>query len=101
MVRAFKKLQTKLVADGLLEEELASYFSECLVYNAPDSAFGHDTYLADIRAVLGCIFNETLDSGNYAEWEHVHGLTYLFHGEFSRSDAHHVADVAWDAMGFK
>jgi hypothetical protein len=101
MVRALKKLQTKLVDDGLLDSELASYFTECLVFNVPNDNFNHSTYLADMRAVLASIFNATLDKGDYADWEHVHGLQYLFHGEFKRSAVHHMADVAWDAMGFE
>ena len=101
MVRAFKKLQTRLVQDGLLDEELASYFSECLAYNVPDIAFGHTNYVNDMNQILARIFNSTLDAGDYAEWEQVHGLEYLFHGPFERSVAHHVADVAWDAMGFE
>jgi hypothetical protein len=101
MVRALKKLQTKLVADGLLDEELPSYFTECLVFNVPDERFNHSTYLADMREVLASIFNETLASGNYADWKEVHGLKYLFHGDFKRTKAHHVADVAWDAIGFE
>jgi hypothetical protein len=36
MVRCFKKLQTYLVAQDLIEEELPSYLSECLVYNVTD-----------------------------------------------------------------
>jgi hypothetical protein len=100
MVRALKKLQTKLVADGLLDEELPSYFTECLVFNVLDSKFNHWTYRSDMREVLASIFNETLDSGKHAEWEEVHGLKYLFQGDFKRSKAHHMADVAWDAMGF-
>jgi hypothetical protein len=110
MVRALKKVQTKLVSDGLLTAELPSYFTECLVYNVDDAFFGHDTYKAaffghdtykaDMRAVLASIFNETLTTER-GEWEQVHGLTYLFVNEFKKSDAHKMASAAWDAIGFK
>ncbi len=47
-VRMFKNARNRLVTDGRISEELApSYFIECLVYNAPDSAFKtgfQDTY---------------------------------------------------------
>jgi hypothetical protein len=99
MVRALKKLQTKLVADGLLDAELPSYFTECLVFNVPDNGFNHWTYKADMREVLRAIFNETLEDGKHAQWEEVHGLNYLFHGAFKRTAAHKMADAAWDAMG--
>lgn len=101
MVRAFKKVQTRMVSEGLLEKELPSYFSECLVYNVGNDAFGHSTYLSDMRSVLAQIFNATLITGPYAEWTHVHGLQYLFHGSFTRADAHEVASAAWDHMGFE
>lgn len=101
MVRALKKLQTVMVSEGLLEKELASYFTECLVFNVPDSYFNHTTYLADMRAVIACIFNATLNAGDYAEWEEVHGLRYLFGGDFSRSDAHAMVSAAWDYLGFE
>lgn len=98
MVRAFKKLQTKMVSEGLLDKELPSYFSECLVYNVGNDAFGHATYLGDMRSVLAQIFNATLPTGAYAKWTQVHGLQYLFHGSFQRADAHKVASAAWDHM---
>jgi len=99
MVRALKKLQTKLVADGPLDTELPSYFTECLVFNVPDSAFGHANYVDDMKTVLASIFNETMDVNSRGEWEHVHGQNYLFNGDFKKSDAHNMADVVWDAMG--
>lgn len=51
MVRSLKKLQTKMVREGFLSVELPSYLTECLVYNVPNSNFGHTTYLQDLRAV--------------------------------------------------
>lgn len=102
MVRCFKKLQTYLVAQGLIDEELPSYLSECLVYNVTDDAFGHSTYKADMRAVLAQIFNATLPSGGSWDWLEVHELRYLFRGNAMRTAAqvHEVADAAWNAMGF-
>lgn len=99
MVRAFKKLQTKMVSEGLIDKELPSYFSECLVYNVGKDAFGHTTYLMDMRSVLAQIFNATLTAGAHAGWTQVHGLQYLFHGSFQRADAHKVVSAAWDHMG--
>jgi hypothetical protein len=101
MVRALKKLQAKLVAEGSLKQELPSYFTECLVYNVPNSAFNHNNYVDDMRSVLAEIFNATLSDEACKEWEQVNGLFYLFHGDFKRNDAHHMADAAWTAMGFE
>ncbi|MCH8563661.1 hypothetical protein LTI14_10610 [Nesterenkonia sp. YGD6] len=100
-VRALKKLQTQLVVEGKLDSELSSYFTESLVFNVSDDAFGHSAYLADMREVLRQIFNETLPSETASSWTHVHGLMYLFHDGFTRRDAHRMADVAWKHMGFE
>lgn len=101
MVRALKKLQTKLVEEGLLNEELASYLVECIVYNVPNDHFNHTSYKADMRAVLAYIFNETLDSGNWNDWHEVHELRYLFRGEsWDRKKVHTLASEAWDYIGF-
>lgn len=103
MVRALKRLQTKLVTDGLLDKELPSYLIECLVYNVRDDNFGHQTYMADMRAVLAAIFNATLASGDSAHWLEVHELRYLFRGgqPWTTSEVHKLAGVAWDTLGFE
>lgn len=103
MVRALKKLQTLLVEQGLLSEELPSYLIECLVFNVPSSAFGHNQYLQDMREVLARIFNATLTDGDWNDWEEVSGLKYLFRGDrpWSRAAVHRLADKAWDHLGFE
>jgi predicted nucleotidyltransferase len=102
MVRAFKRLQTRMVDEGILEEELPSYLTECLVYNVPDSDFGNSRYRDDMRAVLASIFNATLLNGDWNDWEEVNGLKYLFRGNkaWTRQQAHTIADAAWDYMEF-
>ncbi|WP_217921928.1 nucleotidyltransferase domain-containing protein [Miltoncostaea oceani] len=101
MVRCLKKLQTKLVSDGVLDSELPSYLIECLVYNVPAGTFGDDSYLEDFRGVVGYIWSETRDDGGWNDWHEVHELRYLFRGakDWSRQDAHRLADKAWDAVG--
>lgn len=102
MVRALKKLQTRLVTEGILEDELPSYLIECLVYNVPDDRFNHTTYTADMRAVLANVFNETLDAGNWEDWLEVHELRYLFRGNtWDHAEVHKLASEAWDYLGFE
>ncbi|MFI0406013.1 nucleotidyltransferase [Actinomadura sp. 3N508] len=103
MTRALKRLQTRLVDDGLLEDSLPSYLIECLVYNVPDDSFGHSTYKADMRAVLARIFNSTLASGDWNDWHEVHELKYLFRGDcdWTHQQVHRLADAAWNEMGFE
>jgi hypothetical protein len=102
MVRALKKLQTRLVEHGELREELPSYLTECLVYNVPDDGLGHVTFKADMRSVLAHIFNGTLEGGGSRDWEEVNGLRYLMRGanSWTPADVHRMADVAWDHVGF-
>jgi hypothetical protein len=98
MVRCLKKLQTMLVSEAILDEELPSYLTECLVYNVTDAAFNQETYLADFKSVLAQIFNATLRDGGADEWEEVHGLHYLFRGTNSWTipQVHSVIDKCWD-----
>lgn len=101
MVRCLKKMQTRLVNNGVLDEELPSYFIECLVFNVPDSRFNNGSYLDDFRGVLGAIWTATQDDGDWEKWEQVHGLMYLFKGDFAnlRAKAHKLVDKAWDEVG--
>lgn len=101
MVRALKRLETRLIDQGLLDEEIGSYFIECLVYNVHDSSLGHSTYIADMRAVLARIFNATLPQGDSDNWEEVNGLKYLFRGNGKPkvASAHKLADAAWTELG--
>jgi hypothetical protein len=100
-VRALKRLQTYLMDRDLIQKELASYLIECLVYNIVDTRFGGPAYLADMREVLAAIFNATLSTGDYTEWEEVNGLKYLFRGssDSMRQEAHALADTAWNELG--
>jgi len=100
MVRCLKKMQTKLVADGVLSKELPSYLIECIVFNVLDDRFGNDAYLDDFRSVVSSIWSGTKDDGNWYDWEEVNGLKYLFRiGEFDRLAVHNMVDKAWDAVG--
>jgi len=103
MVRALKKLQTLLVDEGVLSAELPSYLIECLVYNVPPGAFGHDAYLSDMRDVLAAIFNSTLESGNWNDWEEVNGLNYLYRGKpgWTHEQVHALAGAAWNKLGLE
>src|SRR5207248_1568316 len=78
MVRALKRIENELVKAGLLKE-LPSFFMECLVYNVPNSEFGHQTYSQDMREVLATIFNQTLTAEACSEWVEASECKWLFH----------------------
>jgi hypothetical protein len=102
MVRALKRLENELHKHGLLEAELPSFLIECLVYNVPNDKFNHETYVADMRAVLASIFNETLKKASCDKWLEVNERKYLFHSSqpWTWQQAHELANQAWDYMGF-
>lgn len=100
MVRALKRLENQLVDAGLLKA-LPSFFMECLVYNVPDSQFGHVEYTADMRSVLATIFNATLTDQECEKWLEASECKWLFgYGQgWNRQQAHDLADKAWDRLG--
>jgi len=103
MVRCLKKMQSRLVQAGTLEKELPSYLVECIVYNVPNWAFNHTTYLEDFRSVVGYVWAETRSGGNWNDWHEVHELHYLFRGSppWTAHQVHDLADKAWDEVGVK
>lgn len=103
MVRALKSLETQLVTEGHLKDELPSFLIECLVYNVPDDDFNHKTYMAEMRAVLASIFNATLSDERCKEWLEVNWRKYLFRSTqaWTRSQAHALADAAWERLGLE
>lgn len=103
MVRALKRLETELVKEGLLKDELPSFLIECLVYNVPDDSFNHTTYMDEMRAVLANIFNATLSDEKCKEWVEVNWRKYLFRSSqpWTRSQAHALADAAWNRLGYQ
>jgi hypothetical protein len=102
LVRALKRLENKLVVAETIAP-LPSFFMECLVYNVPNGKFGHLTYAADMRAVLACIFNSTLDDAQCERWLEASERKWLFgHGQsWTQRQAHQLADAAWDYLGFE
>ena len=102
MVRALKRLQTELVKEKLLADELPSFLIECLVYNVPDAHFRHDKYVDDMRAVIAIIFQATAENAKCQDWLEVSRLKYLFRSSqpWTFAQAHALALAAWKHMGF-
>ena len=102
VVRILKRLENNMVEEGIIEE-VPSFLIECLVYNVPNEAFNHDTYLADVQYVLAHLFNETRNGGEGDDWVEVNELKWLFHPtqKWTRAQAHNFASEAWDHVGFE
>lgn len=102
MVRALKRLQTELVKESHLTNELPSFLVECLVYNVPNEYFGHNKYVDDMRAVIAIIYQATAEKGQCEDWLEVNCLKYLFRSNQSWTfeQAHALSVAAWRYMGF-
>ena len=103
LVRIVKKLHSRLRDADSITITLPSYLIECLVFNVPDEGFGHANFVDDVRYVLARIFNATLSTGDWNDWEEVNGLKYLFRGNppWTREGVHAFASAAWDEVGFE
>jgi len=104
MVRIIKKLRNHMQENAIAEaEDVESFLIESMVWNAPDDAFGHDTYSSDVRAVLAHCFNETLSSGAHGTLCEVNDIKFLFgaHQLWTRERAHAFFSRAWDHVGFE
>ena len=104
LVRILKHLAVHMSEQGNhIAENTPGFLIECLVYNVPDSKFGHGSYAADVRAVVAFLFNETLDADKCRAWTEISELKYLFHSEqkWDVRAAHAFADAAWDFLGLE
>lgn len=104
VVRILKNLRNTMQRRGVAAASgVSSYLIECLVWNAPDSSFGHSTYSADLREVLAHTFNKTLSDEPCTQWGEINELKYLFRTSqpWSRIQAHDFISAAWDHVGFK
>jgi hypothetical protein len=104
MVRALKRLRNEMDELGYaVATPIPSYLVECLVWNAPNEAFGHPQYLSDMRWILAHLFNNTREHDACAEWGEVNELKYLFRPSqpWSREQAHAFVSTAWDYIGFQ
>lgn len=103
-VRILKTMLNEMSASGVsAATPIPSFLVECLVWNAPDSAFAHDSYKAMMRAVLANLYNDTRTDATCSEWGEVSELKYLFRGSqpWSRAGAHEFVSKAWDYVGYQ
>ena len=109
-VRILKRLRNKMQDDKVIAaQNVASSLIESLIWNAPDEAFEHTTFTADMRHILAHAFNNMrVRDTAYKTWTEVNGLKYLF-GDWqpapgqpwTRATAHAFISAAWDYLGFE
>jgi hypothetical protein len=104
LVRIVKRLRYKMNDDKIAAAgPIPSFLVECLVWNVPNTAFGHDTYTADVRAALAHLFNKTMKFDDCKEWREINELKYLFRDAqpWTLVQAHAFLSAAWDYLGFQ
>jgi len=104
VVRILKRLRNKMNDEKIAAAApIPSFLIECLVWNAPDDEFGHDTCTADVRETLVHLFNNTIKVDDCKEWGEINELKYLFWSgqPWTRAQAHAFLSEAWDYLGFQ
>lgn len=103
VVRILKRLKPPMIQAGIGAADIPSYLVECLVWNVPNQAFGHDLYYHDMRYVLAHLFNATMDNKKCSEWGEVNELKYLFRDPqpWTRQQAHNFISAVWNYIGYQ
>jgi hypothetical protein len=104
MVRVLKRLRNEMDEKGVATAKpISSYLIECLVWNVPNSGFGHDRYSDDVRDVIAHTYTETTSDEKCKEWGEVNELKYLFRGvqPWTRDQANKFLYAAWNYIGFQ
>lgn len=104
ITRAIKRLRNEMAERGVAAADpIPSYLIECLVWNAPDVAFAHDEYCANVRHILAYTFNQTLRDDACTDWCEISKLKWLFRGgqPWTRLQTHAFLSAAWTYVGFE
>jgi hypothetical protein len=99
LVRVLKCLRNKMVDEGHpAAKPIPSYLIECLVWNAPDSAFFHDEYAENLKAILQYLYANTQNDAACTNWGEINDLKYLFRGiqPWTRVDVNGFVVAAWN-----
>lgn len=104
MVRVLKSLRNEMLEKGILAAEPAiGFLNECMVWNAPNNLFGHQTYKEDLREILICLYQATSTDEGCKDLLEVSELKYLFRGgqKWTRAQANAFLVAVWQYVGFK
>lgn len=104
MVRILKRLRNEMSDAGHAAADAApSYLVECLVWNAPNWCFQHQSWEDRVQSVLRYLWQNTREPELCKEWCEVDDIKFLFHGSqpWSRDKAHVFVNAAWDYVGVK
>lgn len=101
IIRGLKRLENEMAETGIIATPIPGYLIECLVWNAPDSCFGHQRLLDDLRAVFRFLWTPLSTDDGCKEWGEINELKYLFRTfqKWTRVEAFNFVDKAWDTVG--
>jgi hypothetical protein len=103
MVRVLKNLRNEMSEVGRPSAApIASFLSECLVYNVPNPTFGHATFYDELREVIRYLYLNTVSEELCSEWAEESDLKYLLRGgqPWTRAQANTFLLDAWGYVGF-
>ncbi len=104
VVRIVKALCNHMADDGIpAAQGVPGFLLECMLYDAPNECFLHDSWSSDVRSALAHLFNNTLTAEKCSEWTEVSGFKWLFRGDqqWTWQQAHGFVDAAWNHVGFE
>ncbi len=104
VTRILKELRFEMMGAGIAAARpLPSYLVECLVFNAPNSDFGHSYVYDDLGEVIASVYNATKTDEPCHEWGEVNELKYLFRASqpWTREQANAFLLAAWRYVGFQ
>ena len=104
VVRILKKLQHVMEGNGISAATgVPGFLIECLVWNAPNTAFMHKEWDQDVQAVLTHVWSNTDEKTKCDDWGEVSEFKYLFRGspDTKRQSAFAFVNAAWDYIGVR
>lgn len=104
LVRIFKQLRNKMQDDKIPQaSNIASFLIECLMWNAPLTAFQGERYTDNVRQVIIDLWNSTQKDEDCSKWVEVNRLKWLFRSTqpWTRDQANKFLHAAWNYVGFK
>jgi len=102
-VRILKNVRNELIDRKMMaDNEMPSFFLECLVYNVPNFHFSKTTYREATRAVIATVWNDMGDPSKADSYTEVSELLWLFKGNTNRThkQARDFMQRAWDFIGY-
>ena len=104
MVRVVKNLRNEMDDEGKPEAgPIASFLTECLVYNVPDDQFANATHYDRLREVLRFLYHATTSDETCGKWLEENQVKFLFHPSqsWTRAQANAFVLAAWQHAGFE